>query len=208
MTYNPSDYWNERGKIYLKNFEYDKNKAVQEDFLLNHINQFSEPFTSVLELGCGFGRITKLLLNNYNGIREYVAVDLSTHQIENAKKYLKSISRSNISLTFQVSDIKSFQSKKKYDLVLLSEVLMHILPSEIESVINKVISLSKKHIINIDWYEEEPPKKIASHNFIHEYEKLYNSIPEVSYIERIPIKRKRIFGSVNTKQSIFHVLVK
>lgn len=208
MTYNPSDYWNERGKIYLKNFEYDKNKAVQEDFLLNHINQFSEPFTSVLELGCGFGRITKLLLNNYNGIREYVAVDLSTHQIENAKKYLKSISTSNISLTFQVSDIKSFQSKKKYDLVLLSEVLMHILPSEIESVINKVISLSKKHIINIDWYEEEPPKKIASHNFIHEYEKLYNSIPEVSYIERIPIKRKRIFGSVNTKQSIFHVLVK
>lgn len=208
MTYNPSDYWNERGKIYLKNFEYDKNKAVQEDFLLNHINQFSEPFTSVLELGCGFGRITKLLLNNYNGIREYVAVDLSTHQIENAKKYLKSISTSNISLTFQVSDIKSFQSKKKYDLVLLSEVLMHILPSEIESVINKVISLSKKHIINIDWYEEEPPKKIASHNFIHEYEKLYNSIPEVSYIERIPIKRKRIFGLVNTKQSIFHVLVK
>jgi hypothetical protein len=82
------------------------------------------------------------------------------------------------------------------------------LPYEIESVIEKLVSLSKKHIINIDWYEEESPKKIAPHNFIHKYEILYKKFPEVSLIERIPIKRKKIIGSVDTKQSIFHILLK
>ena len=85
MSYNPSEYWHERGKVYKKNFVYDKDKRLQEEFLLTHLNGISGSFKSVLELGCGFGRITKLLLTNYSNITEYLAVDMSPHQIENAK---------------------------------------------------------------------------------------------------------------------------
>lgn len=214
MSYNPSEYWHERGKVYKKNFKYDKNKRVQEEFLIAHLNNISGSFKSVLELGCGFGRITQLLLTNYNNITEYLAVDISPDQIENAKSLLSSTNKlsQQVKLDFLVSDIQSLRLDKQYDLVILSEVLLHILPTDIDSVIKKLITLSKKHIINIDWYEDIPPKSQASHNFIHQYEALYKKYTEPStttttIIKRIPIKKKKFIGTLDTKQSIFHVIL-
>ena len=210
MTYNPSEYWHERGKVYQKNFRYDKNKRLQEEFLITHLNGISASINSVLELGCGFGRISQLLLTNYPNITEYLAVDISPHQIENAKTLLSSTKlTSQVKLDFLVSDIQSLKLDKEYDLVILSEVLLHILPTEIDSIIKKLITLSKKHIINIDWYAEHPPRIQARHNFIHQYEDLYKKYTEPStIIKRIPIKRKnKLFGSHDTKQSIFHVIL-
>lgn len=209
MSYNPSEYWRERGKVYKKNFRYDKDKRLQEEFLLTHLNDISGSFKTVLELGCGFGRITKLLLTNYDNITEYLAVDISPDQIENAKTLISSAKLSNkVKLDFLVSDIQSLKLDKQYDLVILSEVLLHILPTDIDSIVNKLISMTKRHIINIDWYEDPPPKTQASHNFIHQYEALYKKYTEPSTnIERIPIKRKKLLGMFDTKQSIFHVII-
>ena len=214
MSYNPSEYWHERGKKYKENFRYNKNFVLQEDLLITYLsdNLFTSDATtkSILELGCGYGRITKLLLTKFaNMIKEYHAVDLSPHQIENAKKYVDS---NDNKLTFSVSDIQSFITNKKYDLVILSEVLLHVLPSDIDSVIKKVISLSNNHIINIDWYEDKLPRdyKIrATYNFIHQYEELYKKYTQPStIIKRIPIKKKKkFFGNHDTKQSIFHVIL-
>lgn len=211
MSYNPSEYWYERGKIYKKNFRYDKSKRLQEEFLIAHLNNISGSFKSVLELGCGFGRITQLLLTNYNNITEYLAVDISPDQIENAKSLLSSTKLPNnqVKVDFLVSDIQSLRLDKEYDLVILSEVLLHILPTDIDSVIKKLITLSKKYIINIDWYEEHSPKSQASHNFIHQYEELYKKYtePSTTTIKRTPIKRKKFIGTLDTKQSIFHVML-
>ena len=210
MSYNPSEYWRERGKVYKKNFRYDKDKRLQEEFLLTHLSGISGSFKSVLELGCGFGRITNLLLINYDNITEYLAVDISPDQIENAKTLISSAKLSNkVKLDFLVSDIQSLKLDKQYDLVILSEVLLHILPTEIDSIVNKLISMTKRHIINIDWYEDQPPKTQASHNFIHQYESIYKKYTEPSTrIERIPIKRKKkLLGIFDTKQSIFHVII-
>ena len=209
MSYNPSEYWRERGKVYKKNFRYDKDKRLQEEFLLTHLNGISGSFKSVLELGCGFGRITKLLLTNYDNITEYLAVDISPDQIENAKTLISSAKLSNkVKLDFLVSDIQSLKLDKQYDLVILSEVLLHILPTEIDSIVNKLISMTKRHIINIDWYEDQPPKTQAPHNFIHQYETIYKKYTGPStHIERIPIKRKKLLGIFDTKQSIFHIII-
>lgn len=210
MSYNPSEYWHERGKIYKKNFRYDKNKRVQEEVLIAHLNNISGSFKTVLELGCGFGRITQLLLSNYSNITEYLAIDISPDQIENAKSLLSSTKLTNhVKVDFLVSDIQSLRLDKVYDLVILSEVLLHILPTEIDSIIKKLITLSKKHIINIDWYEDHAPKSQASHNFIHQYETLYKKYtePSTTTIKRIPIKRKKFLGTLDTKQSIFHVIL-
>jgi SAM-dependent methyltransferase len=210
LSYNPSEYWHERGKIYKQDFRYDANKRLQEEFIIDYLNGISGSFKSVLELGCGFGRITKLLLTNYDNIIEYLAVDISPHQIENAKNLLSSMNISNkVKLDFMVSDIQSLNLDKKYDLVILSEVLLHILPTEIDSIIKKLLSLSKKNLINIDWYEENPPNKQAPHNFIHQYETLYKKYTESSKatIKRIPIKKKKFLGTIDTKQSLFHVII-
>ena len=57
--------------------------------------------------------------------------------------------------------------------------------------------------------DEPPPKKQAPHNFIHQYETLYKKYTESSKaaIRRIPIKKKKFLGTIDTKQSLFHVII-
>ena len=214
MSYIPHEYWFNHGKTYKKEFRYNKNFELQEKILIDYLknNVSSSSFSSVLEVGCGFGRITKLLLSNFPHIREYLAIDLSPDQIENAKELIKPAIETKgqvPNLTFLVSDIQSLQIQKKYDLVIASEVLMHILPSEIAEVMSKLISMSNEHVVNIDWYEQQPPSKAAPHNFIHQYEKLYRNMPEVLNVHRIPIMKKGSWlKSVDTKQCLFHATKK
>jgi SAM-dependent methyltransferase len=227
MSYIPGEYWIEQGKTYKEQFHYNKKFELQEQMLIDYLKSsvsIPQPFFTVLEVGCGFGRITKLLLSNFPDINEYVAVDISPHQVENAKEYVKPAlearkrrrnnkdkDNDSVNLKFIVSDILSLeQLNKKYDLVIASEVLLHVLPSQIEQVIQKLVNMSNKHVINIDWYEEQIPKKTASHNFIHNYEKIYKSFSSVKKLYRIPIEKKRglsLLFKLDTKQSIFHVIV-
>ena len=184
--------------------------------LIDYLKKNVSSPSTVLEVGCGFGRITKLLLLNFPNIKEYLAVDLSPHQIENAKEYVrpkeirKKEGKANLDIKFIVSDIQSLQVDKKYDLVLASEVLLHVLPSEINEVISKLVNLSNKHVVNIDWYDEQTPKKIGPYYFIHNYEVIYKNIPSITHVNRIPIKKKRgllsLSSKLDVKQSIFHAL--
>jgi SAM-dependent methyltransferase len=231
-SYNPKDYWIEQGKVYQDNFRYNSKFELQERFLIDYLtsnifsttNSDSKPVKlSVLEVGCGFGRITRLILENFGRlILKYTAVDMSPDQIRNAKKFVgdqslerqdvptvdESESKKDERLEFVVSDIQSLTSSHvsnlKYDLVLACEVLLHVLPSEIHQVVYQLTEMSNNHIINIDWYEEVVPKKIAPHNFIHRYEEIYANIPSVMRIRRIPIIKKGMISKLDTKQSIFH----
>jgi SAM-dependent methyltransferase len=230
-SYNPKDYWLEQGKVYKNNFKYNNKFELQERMLLEYLT--SNIFTSnsegrpvgmsVLEVGCGFGRITRLLLESFGkAIVKYVAVDMSPDQVRNAKEYVKdsylnwrggravddSDGRKGERLEFVVSDIQSLNStdaaNHSYDLVVACEVLLHILPSEIQKVVYQLTKMSNKHVINVDWYEDEEPKKVAPHNFIHRYEEIYSSIPTVRRVRRIPIVKKGVLSKLDTKQSIFH----
>ena len=116
----------------------------------------------------------------------------------------------NPDIKFIVSNIQSLQVNKKYDLVIASEVLLHILPSEINEVVSKLVNMSNRHVVNIDWYEEKTPKNVAPHNFIHNYEEIYKSIPSITRVNRIPIEKKKrslLSFQLDTKQSIFHAVL-
>jgi len=213
VRYIPSEYWFERGKKYRDEYRPNKYAELQENILLDYLKNIpiSSSFSTILEVGCGFGRIAKLLLSNFPNILEYIAIDLSPHQIENAKEFVKPVIdiKERNPLKFIVSDIQSFQNEKKYDLIISSEVLLHVLPSEIEKIMNKIVDMSNKHIINIDWYEGKTPKNAAPHNFIHQYETIYRSMPTVSNVYRIPIAKKESwFRSLDTKQVLFHACKK
>ena len=84
--------------------------------LSEYLRNFSPKFKNVLEVGCGFGRITKLVLSNQPDIQKYTAIDLSPDQINNAEQYVRSgIDNRRINdivLTFAVSDIMSRSSWK------------------------------------------------------------------------------------------------
>jgi SAM-dependent methyltransferase len=206
VSYIPKEYWLEKGKVYRQEFRYNKKFKLQEQKIVEYLKK-NTFFSTVLEVGCGFGRITKIILSNFPEITEYIAVDLSPHQIENARNYIMGSDKSGV-VRFIVSDIQSLEMNSKYDLVIAPEVLLHILPSEIKGVLVKMVGWSKKNVVNIDWYEDVVPRKAAPHNFIHEYEKLYRDILGVSKIIRTPIVKKGLLSGIDTKQSIFHVVVK
>lgn len=206
MSYVPKEYWLEKGKVYKQEFRYNRKFKLQEQKLVEYLKK-NISFSTVLEVGCGFGRITKIILSNFPDVTEYVAVDLSPDQIENARNYVMGSDKNGV-LKFVESDIQSLKMNSKYDLVIAPEVLLHILPSEIKGVLVKMVGWSRKNVLNIDWYEDAPPRKVAPHNFIHEYESLYRDIPGVSKVIRIPIVKKGLLYGIDTKQSIFHVVVK
>jgi ubiquinone/menaquinone biosynthesis C-methylase UbiE len=201
-AYNPREYWLARGKVYKEQFKYEPEKQLQEEVLVGYLKSI-QPFQTVLEIGCGFGRISNLILSNFPAIEEYVATDMSPDQLESAKSSVKSHK-----IRFIESDIQSLQLDNKYDLVIAVSVLLHILSSEINQAITKMVSLSKKHVINVDYYEEGKVRRVAPHNFMHPYEAIYKSLPSVESVRRIAIVKKKLFSTLDAKQSVFHALVK
>ena len=168
--YIPHDYWKEHGKSYFANFEYNDDFKKQEMNLLSELYKIK--FQTVLEYGCGFGRITNLINKNFKPIH-FTAFDISVEQLNNAEKFCDSDN-----VDFRVSAIEDFEPNKKYDLVIGSEVLMHVKPENIEDIIRKIVGWSKKYIISID--ATYTHKMLASHNFIHPYKKIYEKYGIVS----------------------------
>ena len=192
FKYDPQKYWLERGKKFYDEKLYDKNKyREQEKKLLNYLSSLD--FSSVLEFGCGFGRITELLLKNFE-INEYLALDISPDLIKHAKNLEKKFGN----IRFDVCDIRHLELEKKYDLVIGSEVLMHVPPNDIENVIENLIEHTKKHLVNIDWYQDSKPIFHAGHNFVHRYEEIYRKNKLIFKINKISIE------GMQPPSAIFH----
>ncbi len=186
--YDSKSYWSEHGRTYYDDFQtWNQAGYREQESKLNELLK-SLDFNSVLEIGCGFGRITKLILDNFPNVGEYRALDISREQILRAKEI---IGTSDAHCEFIVSDFDEYASQTKFDLVLASEVLMHIEPDNVKAFLDKMIHLSNKHIVTIDAYPLVASTKLAKHNFIHDYPKLYG----------IPVQQVR-----STEQVIFHAV--
>lgn len=189
LDYEPEKYWKKRGRKYIKEPE-NEGHRIQEKYLIDYLKKMK--FDSVLEAGCGFGRITKLMSNNFN-IKQHTAFDLSSDQINNAKTLCGQ------KVHFQVSTINRYSDSIKYDVVLCVDVLLHVKPNNIQEIIEKLMSHSKKYFIHIDPHMlNDSNSKINSktHTFRHDYEKIY-SLMGLKY-KRIPI---------TIEQSMFNIFL-
>ena len=190
-TYQPYQYWYKRGKKYQDEFEYSEFFKLQEKVFLNVLKDLS--FESVLEFGCGFGRMTKLISENFP-IKKYVAFDLSSHQIQNAKKNC-----SSFDVNFYVNTIQDFKLKEKFDLVFGSEVLLHVKPQEVKQEVKHLLNYSNKNMLNIDFFPDEISNNLAKHNFIHPYEKIYLEFENVKNVSTTRINEEQcIFNAIIT----------
>jgi len=172
MTYEPIQFWTEQGKTYLSEYRHDDVYKRQEYVLIEYLKNLE--FKSVLELGCGFGRLTNLLLATFP-IDVYVGLDVSPDQLSHIKP------RRNLML--MNTDILKFSTDMKFDLVLSAEVLMHQPPSDIQAIVDKMKSWSKKHIINIDYYKEEK-EELVPYSFKHDYPALYTNARMIQIAEQ------------------------
>jgi SAM-dependent methyltransferase len=179
-------YWLKRGKGYLEEFQkrsfFKRLKNMKADEKLVHVLR-NISFRSVLDAGCGFGRMIKLILDNFD-VENIMGIDLSPQQIEHARKYVKS-SKVQLS-TGTIYDLDA--PDNSYDLVIAVSVLMHIPFNKIEKAIAELVRVSKRHIINLDWYERgKLGEEVRGYCFAHNYPTLYKKAG-INKVEIFPLQ--------------------
>lgn len=166
--YDPVSYWTDRGRYYEAAFQ-PVRYVEQEAALLRVLSRLR--FESVLDVGCGFGRIGALILDRWPTVA-YTGLDLSAAQLTAARSRLPKAELIQ-------STISSFDpGDRRWDLVLAVEVLMHQRPRDLEAVIGKLRMLARRDVVTLDW-TEAIQRPIGSHNFRHDYAALGRPIATV-----------------------------
>ena len=191
--YEPIQYWTKVGRKRIKTRKwFDK----QQEEILRTLENLQ--FDSVLEIGCGDGRITELILKNFD-VEKYHAIDISEDRIKRTKDILSKYCQTCSSKLTQ-SSFQDYQCKEKYDLVIAIEVMMHVPSQDITSFVKKMENLSKKYMLNLDYYPKKgfEWKNQFNRNFYHPYPSLYDNLNLSVY----QISMHRIIN----KQSLFCVI--
>ena len=144
--------------------------------MLPYLNQNS----SLLELGCGIGRWSRIL-SNY--VKEVDAVDLNSIFIKKAKQLSEQEDKNNIK--FYCSSMKDYKSEIKYD-IIVSIALIHYLPEDQFLITMNLI----KNNLNVNGYaifreSFATNKRFEIHGYYseildNEYHAIYRTVEEYS----------------------------
>ena len=173
-------YWLKRGSGYLSEFK-RHNPLTRYRFWRQEQairNALPNDIESVLEIGCGFGRITKILLENHD-IERIVATDISPDQIASAKRQI-----TDDRVEFQVISVLDLDYHNEFDLVIASEVLMHIPPHQIRDVVNRMERASRQYVMNVDWHAPGEPLEAGGYCWQHDYCSLHSGAKLVKKLHR------------------------
>lgn len=119
---------------------------------------------NILEVGCGFGRNIKFLIENGFPGQNISGVDLSSEMIKKARSYIK-----NNDVLLQTADASALPFlDKEFDVVLVHGVFMHIKPGLIDLSINEVLRVTKHFMIVV-----EQNYGGNKYTFIHNYKKIF-----------------------------------
>jgi SAM-dependent methyltransferase len=170
-VFDVNQYWSNRGRGYMgEKFPQDYHR-LQEQFLLDALKAAGKPFRRILDLGCGFGRITRVLADAYPEAA-ITAVDLSAEQLENARRYCEG--RPNIEFAAYDLNSEAPVPGLHHDLVVAIEVFMHHPGAVLQKVLQR-LATACRHIVNIDWSEEWHWPR-PEHVWIHDYSVLYHGL--------------------------------
>lgn len=127
-----------------ENKEYDRIKEIIED-------KFKDHPISILEIGCGTGRITTKLAHNFNYVK---GIDLEDRYIKYCKR------KFNLkNLHFEKGDIRKFIDDQKYDVIVFSWIGFHYYDEkDIDEIIlnlKKLIHENSRIIIMDAYYSTE-----------------------------------------------------
>ncbi|MES2680197.1 MAG: methyltransferase domain-containing protein [Bacteroidota bacterium] len=123
-----------------------------------------KPGSNVLEIGCGIGTVSSLILS-YITRGKFVGADISDESIAVAKK----INAKHTNAEFIVNDMSAFSHKTVFDFVVLPDVMEHI-PVEQHNNLFKVLSavtspnavvlinFPEPHYLN--WVRKNNPEKL------------------------------------------------
>ena len=96
---------------------------------------------SVLELGCGMGRLFPIFMKEAQDI---TGVDLSDEMIVQGKKYYEGNNTNDINIELINTDMCSFKCNKKYDLIVFALSVLKHLKTDIERF--EALKNAKEHL--------------------------------------------------------------
>ncbi|GAB3980534.1 methyltransferase domain-containing protein [Plantactinospora veratri] len=111
------------------------------------------PRPAILDLGCGTSANLPLAPGRY---RHYHGVDLSSRAIEAAR----ALDRPDT--TFEVADIRTFDTAHRYDAILLREVVYYLTETEAADLLRRLPAmLTPRGRIVVQIYDETPAEEFA-----------------------------------------------
>ena len=131
----------------ISQLEYDKSTHFYAEIM----NAFKMDFSfyedlietlkpkSILEIGCGMGRLFPIFMQE---AEEITGIDLSDEMISKARKYYAS--QKNVKVDFFQADMCSFQLNKKYDLVVFALSVLKHLKTDVERF--RALENAKAHL--------------------------------------------------------------
>ncbi len=159
--YSPKRFWNNWADTFMDD-SWQVETHAQHVWILQKIKE-QKP-QSILEIGCGFGRNIKFLVNNGIDPKIIYGIDISERMLNRAKEYLH-----NRTIKLMMGNVLNLPYKdKEFDLVLIHGVLMHVKPKDIQKAISETIRVTKKVITNV-----EQNYNGNEYTFVHDYRNLY-----------------------------------
>lgn len=156
------EYWSENRGV-VPTYPSDNPAHPHQEQVLSTALRTLIGIGSVLEVGCGNGRIAALL-ERVLPKATYTGLDISRECIAETQRV-----RPDAELI--CGAIQDLDTDRRWDLVVTSEVLMHIPPDEVESVVAKLQRLGR-YIVAVEWAPLRLPKVIDPHNWPHDYRSL------------------------------------
>lgn len=140
--------------------------------------------STIFEAGCGFGRLTRFFNHNYPNAH-YTGLDVGLPQLASARTFANpdrsKFLQGDISQPSAIFDLNVLGAEHLvgwFDLVLTSEVLMHIRPGQdLETAFDNLVLLTGVNgvIVVVEWvpWPGHMPPTIAFWNFPHDYKALF-----------------------------------
>lgn len=107
-------------KILINNYDILTRVNHEENIINALLNKYANKNDKILEVGCGYGRILKLISTNFNNT---TGVDVNQKSVDKLKNQ-----------GFNVYNIEEFKDKnrnEKYDVIILSHIIEHFNPNEL-----------------------------------------------------------------------------
>ena len=140
------------GNKYISRNSSQKLKKNTDFFFKKIFYKRNIKVSSLIELGSNIGNNIESISKIFKKCK-FTAVDINKKACEIIKKFFSDITVIN-------SDIASLKITKKFDLVLIKGVLIHINPNQLKYVYDKIYNLSKKYILIAEYYNPSPIKII------------------------------------------------
>jgi SAM-dependent methyltransferase len=198
-----TNYWNKFWKLQAEREEHSLGKiasSIQGSERAELIEEIAlqYPFSSVLEIGTGFGQNLHVLAQQYSNVR-FVGIDTDSQRIVAAKKFFELNNFKNVFFAEGDGADLSAYADMSVDLVIFSAVLLFVSPDNIEKIIKEAVRVCRKKIIFLEQHGEAfsalgdlmPRDNGVSDYYLRNYRLLLEQFVESSKIQVVKVKFPR-----------------